>query len=742
MSSFAEKNPARPLTDAQAEVATVLSSDERRRQNELPAILKYWRVARRWYRVILSILVVSMVIGAVVTLLMTPKYTATATIEIARQQDKIVQVQDVRQESNSLDLEFYQTQYALLTSRSLAERVVADLKLTDDNEFFRVMGIKLKSEGFFADSGSKRLNAEQRSERSRKAAEALLDHIRINPLRGSRLVDVSFTSPDPALSMKIANAWTGHFIESNLARRFDATAYARSFLETRLEQLRQRLELSERQLVAYAAGQRIISIPSSNAAGDRSDRPIVAENLATLNTALGEAIADRIKAQSRAGGQSDGATSEALQNTAIASLRQKRAEVAAEYARLLAQFEPGYPQAEATARQLAELDRSIAREVGRVRQGAQTSYSEALLRENVLQERVEQLKGDLLDLKRRSIQYNIYQRDVDTNRQLYDGLLQRYKEIGIAGGVGTNNIAIVDVAKMPEKPSSPRLALNLALAFIVGLIAAGAATFGLEQVDEAVKDPSELERTTNQPILGVIPKAVDGLPLELLRDRKSAQAEAYLSMQTSLQFSTDHGVPKTLAVTSTRPSEAKSITSFALALTLSRTGRRVVLIDCDMRSPSVHHLLGLGNERGVSNFLAGDDRLEQMLLPDASDGFSVLAAGPTPPSAAELLTGLRLPLLFERLLEKYDHVIVDCPPVLGLADAPLIASRVEGVIYVVRSEGPRARLVRQAIERLQAANANLLGVVLTVFEAGRAHYGYGYDYGYGYGRQSESADRT
>jgi capsular exopolysaccharide synthesis family protein len=172
-----------------------------------------------------------------------------------------------------------------------------------------------------------------------------------------------------------------------------------------------------------------------------------------------------------------------------------------------------------------------------------------------------------------------------------------------------------------------------------------------------------------------------------------------------------------------------------MALTLSRTGRRVILVDCDMRSPSVHELLALSNERGVSNFLAGDDQLDQMIVAGGGGGFAVISAGPMPPNAAELLTGSRLPMLFDRLLEQYDHVVVDCPPVLGLADAPLIASRVEGVVYVVRSEGPRARLVRQAIDRLRAANANILGVVLTVFEAKRAHYGYGYDYGYGYGQQ-------
>ena len=538
----------------------------------------------------------------------------------------------------------------------------------------------------------------------------------------------------------MTNAWVQLFIDSNLARRYDSTAYARRFLEQRLGQLRQRLEESERQLVAYASAQKIVNIPSTNSSGERSDRPIAADDLASLNTALSTAIADRVQAESRVTGARGGATAEALQNNAISSLRQRRAEVASDRARLLQQFEPGYPQVEALTRQIDELDRAVAREEGRVQQSAQTSYSEALRREQGLRSQVDTLKNGLLDLRRRSIQYNIYQREVDTNRQLYDGLLQRYKEIGIAGGVGTNNISVVDIAQLPQEPSSPQLPLNLAIALLAGLVLAAGVTLGLEQIDEAIKDPSELDRMTGLPTLGVVP-LLDGQPVALLADRKSAAAEAYLSLQTNLEFSSDHGVPRTLAVTSTRASEGKSVTSFAIALTLARTGRSVVLVDCDMRSPSVHQFVSVANERGVSNFLAGDDKLPEMLVRPAQVDFDVLPAGKLPPSAAELLTGPRLVLLIDRLLETHDHVVIDCPPVLGLADAPLVASKVEGVVYAVQAQGPRGRLVRQAITRLRSANANLLGTVLTMFEVHRAQLGYGYDYGYGYGADKDTLAR-
>lgn len=520
-----------------------------------------------------------------------------------------------------------------------------------------------------------------------------------------------------------------YFID--LDRRFEASAYARRYLEDRLNQLRGKLEESERQVVQYAAAQRIVNIPSGTEAG--GERSIVGDDLARLNGELTSAVADRIRAQSRS---STDVSTEMLTNAAITSLRQKRAEVAADYANMLVKFQPDYPAAKALQSQVAALDKSIAREEGRVRTGLQSNFRDALQREQSLRGRVGSLTGDALDLRRRTIQYNIYQREADTNRQLYDALLQRYKEIGIAGGVGTNNVLVVDSADTPEEPSRPNLMLNLLVSLALGAMAAGATVFALEQIDEAIADPSEVERAIGLPQLGTTP-AVDGAePRDVLADRKSGLTEAYLSVQTNLRFSTQRGVPKSFAVTSTRPGEGKSTTSFALAQTLARIGKKVILLDGDMRSPSVHHLLNLKNEIGVSNFLAADDALSSMIKHVPDVGIDAMSAGPLPPNAAELLNGNRMSLLVERLLETYDHVIVNSPPVLGLADAPLIGSHVEGMIYAVEANGARSSVIRAAINRLRAANVNILGIVLTKFEAKRAHYGYGYEYGYGYGQST------
>lgn len=713
-----------------------------RRQGDderMPLIREYLRITIRWRYVIIGATMACVLLGLIATLLMTPKYTATSTIEISRESSKVTDFQGVERDTSVSDQEFYQTQYGLLRSRTLSERVATQLRLVDDPAFYKLFGSRGDDPAFQLVNG--RYPAAGRTKRQRVAGEILLKNLSVDPTRLSRLVSISFTTPDSGFSARVTNAWADNFIQTNLERKVQATSYGRNLLERQLALQKERLDESQRQLVGYASAQKIINLPSQSSDGHATaERSIVADDLAALNAALSEATAQRIQAEARYNQTGNaGASTEALRNQAINTLRQKRAELAAEYQRLMVQFEPEYPTAKAIQSQINQLDRSIVREEGRVSGSLLADYREAQARERALQGRVEQLKTNYLDLRRRSIQYNIYQQEVDTNRALYDGLLQRFKEIGVAGGVGVNNISVVDAADVPEKPSSPRLAINLLVSLLAGLGLGTLLAFALEQIDEAIADPSEVQRRLGLPLLGSVPKVDAGTPKEALLDRKSDLFDAYLAVQTNLAFTTEHGVPRTFAVTSTRPAEGKSTTALALATTLARAHRRVILVDGDMRSPSVHHLGGVDHDRGLSNFLAGQEDIGSLTFPMTELGFTAMSAGPIPPNAAELLTGDRLAILLQRLLQDYDHVVIDSPPVMGLADAPLIASRVEGVIYAVESHGIRSTLAKTAIGRLASANVHIFGAVLTKFEARKAHYGYGYTYGYDYGRGDAKA---
>jgi len=685
-----------------------------------PILVQYWTMARRWKLVIIAIMTLAVLGGVLATLLATPQYTAATQIEISRDQQNVTNVEGLEPEAARQDQEFYQTQYTLLQSRSLAERVARQLNLGNNVEFWEAHGL--------ANEGSE--NLDQRA-RLAQAANVLLGNVEVLPISRSRLIDIEYTSASPDISARIANTWAQQFIQASMDRRFASTADAREFLEGRLAELAQRVQESERTLVNFASEKGIVALSTERSADGRTavDRTLVSADLEALNSALADAIADRVSAQAAVG---SGAGEAEIQNASIGSLRQRRAELQSEYSRLMVQFEPGYPAARALQEQIGSLDAAIAREERRVGSSRQTAYNEAVRREAGLRARVEALKGRLDQQSRDYIQYNIYQRDADTNRQLYDSLLQRYKEIGVAG-VAANNIAIVDQARAPGSPSSPSLINNLLIAIILGAGLAGLVVLALEQIDEGLRDPADVKRLLELPLLGSVPDLEEDNPIELLADPKSQLSEAYLSVRSNLAFSTDHGVPRSLIVTSSRPSEGKSTTAYALAVVLSRTSNRTILIDADMRSPSIHSFAGGNNDRGLSNFLAGDKDWASLVQTDAAGGrLHYLPAGPMPPSAAELLSSERMTQLLAQLADHYDHVVIDSPPLLGLADAPLLASSVEGVVFVVESGGVAVRGLRAALGRLRMAHAHIFGVVLTKLHA-QSGFGYGYGYGYTYG---------
>jgi len=695
---------------------------------------------RKW--LLIGSVLGAMLLGLVVTLLTTPQYTSKAVVEIQRETRNFTNVDGVdSRNSTTVDPEFYETQAGLLQSVTLAGSVATSNRLQDDARFFEMFKSR-KAREWFKD-GRLVPGASSRDDRVREAADILLAHTKVEIERLSRLATVSFSSPDVAFSKKIVDAWVAHFIQATLDRRYAATAYARQFLESRLGQLRTRIDQAEQQLVDYAAKQGIVNLPSeasgSAGGGSTNERSLVAEDLVALNKELATATAERIEAQSRLGA-GGGNVQEALSNTGISQMRSRRAELASQYAEMLEKFDPAYAPAKALRSQIAALDQSIGREETRIRSTLQQTYVAAQKREAALNSRVAELKGGLFDLRRRSTQYNILMREVDTNRQLYDALLQRYKEIGVAGGVGVNNIAVVDPGDVPDKPSSPKMLLNLAFAMLAGLLAGAALAFALEQLEDSLSDPAEVVELLHIPLIGVIPKVANE-PLESLRDVKSPLSEAYFSVQTSLALTTTHGFPRTLVVTSSRPNEGKSLTSLGLAKALADLGRKVVLIDGDIRSPSVHGMVGANPAPGLSNVLAGAATAAAVIQESGIANLSIIAAGPQPPSVAALLARAGVQALFATLLEAFDHVVVDAPPVMGFADAPLIASQVEGVCFVMEAHGTKKSSARTAIARLRGSETTILGAIVTKFDTKRAFSGYGYDYGYGYGYGETNADR-
>nr|WP_036165549.1 polysaccharide biosynthesis tyrosine autokinase [Lysobacter dokdonensis] len=688
---------------------------------------EYWQVLRdrRW--VIAGVTAAVVALALAVTLLATPIFRASSTLQIERDTMKIMDVEGLTPTESPMDRDFYQTQYELLRSRSLARRVVQDLRLVQAPLFADLVAN--------VDAGledKQATPAAQREARERALVETALESLTIEPVRNSRLVRVNFDSADPALSARIANAWADAFIASNLERRFDASSYARKYLEERLAQSKARLEDSEKALVAFATQEQIVNVGENQPS-------LSAQNLGELNAALALAQAARIRAQAawdqaRAG---DGlGLPQVVQSPLIQKLRESRSLLAAQYQEQLRTFKADYPDMRRLAGQIAETDRQIATEVAHIRAAVRSEYDAARAQEGLLEGRMSGLKNDVLDLQGRSIQYNILRREAETNRQLYDGLLQRYKEIGVVGGVGANNVSVIDRAFVPERRHSPRIPLNLAVGVLLGLFAGVLTAFLLHHLDRRMHSPQALEEALGLPVLGAIPRLPNGTsPQMASTDARSPFAEAYRSVRTSLQFATDHGLPRSLLITSAGPSEGKSTTARELARNIAQTGKRVVLVDADLRKPSLHRLLDVSNASGLSNVLAGAADIADVLRAAPGETFSVITAGPLPPNPPELLAGDRLARMLDALRDRFDIVVIDGPPVLGLADAPLLAHVAEGTLLIAAAGHTRRDALRGALRRLSSTRGRMLGTLLTRFDLERKgdDYGYGSYAYYGYG---------
>jgi polysaccharide biosynthesis transport protein len=382
---------------------------------------------------------------------------------------------------------------------------------------------------------------------------------------------------------------------------------------------------------------------------------------------------------------------------------------------------------------IKEIDRQIAAEVGTIRNALKAAYESSLSEESEMKARIETLREEVLNLQKRGIQYNVLKREVDTNRGLYNSLLQRYKEVDIAGGIGTSNVFIVERAALALAPSEPNIPRYLIIALAMGFGLGVTCTIVLEMLDDRVRAPDEMEQISGLATLGIIPRPDEGQAGDALIDPRSAMSEAYRSFATALQFSTETGLPRSIAVTSAGPGEGKSTTVLAIARHFAQMGLRVLLIDGDLRKPSLHAKQGLDNAIGFSNFLTGASMPPEVIQKTDYPNLAFMASGPLPPNAADLLSGARIYLLISLGSEVFDLIIFDAPPLLGLADAQLIASATAATIFVVGAGDQRRGMIRSALRRLQLARVNVLGSVMTKFHAKSAGYAYAYSYKYSYG---------
>lgn len=693
---------------------------------------KVWSAAWRNRGLILAIMAASLALGVISLFLTDPTYRARASVEINNQPVKILGTEDSQPVTNSQETDrLLQTQIDILRSKTLAERVAEDLNLASSDDFLLAQGIKPKSD----------ILREQ-------VLQALRDNLVVSLPRNTRVVPVSFDSSDPKLAAQIANLYVQNLISGNLQRHFDTSAYSKEFLQNQLQLTKGRLENSERALLAYARSVGLVD-PSAgggdpNNPGNNAPRSLTSANLIDLNQSLAAVKAARIQAEGRWRAAQATPTMnlpEVLSNPAIQQMTQKRAELQSLYEQEAQRRMPEHPAVKQAAAAIAELDRQISTLATGIRNSIRNQYDIAVKQEAQLAGTVGQLKGATLAEQQLGIRYNILKREVDTNRELYNGLLQRFKEVSAEAGVTSNNISIVDRADPPLLPISPRPFVNLMLALLVGVLVAAAVVAVRELFKDGVRAPEELETRFGLPLLGHVPRVSRAAVASAeLANPRSLVAEAYQAIRTSVELSTVGGTPKSLLVTSSRPGEGKSTTALVMARDAARAGRKVLLIDADMRRPSLHMLLEVDKDPGLSSFLTQQIPAETIIVETDTPGLFFMPAGPKPPNPAELVSGAGIRALLKYLSERYDQIIIDSPPVLGLADAPRLASIVDATMLVVEANKSQRGAIDSAIRRLHAAHAHLIGAVLVKFDIKKADFGSEYllEY-YTYGDETRPA---
>jgi succinoglycan biosynthesis transport protein ExoP len=708
---------------------------------------------RKW--TILIIFAVFAVFSVVRTYLAPPVYRASTTLQIERFIPRVFDYKDVTpMDQSDENADFLQTNYELLKSRTLAERAVEEIGLRKspppavDAPAAKPAAAPAPAGGSFLEDFFNRLRkgptpveVDAATREDNALVEAFLSSLTVEPVRRSRLVRLHFDSTDPFFAAKAVNTLAQSFININLERRFEASAYAKTFLEEKLLQTKAKLEDSERELVKFSRDLEIFNVDEKQS--------ISSQNLQEFNGAVAKAEQERIRAEAlykQAQANPDSLPS-VRENLAIVNLKQNKAKLDAEYQDNLKVYKPAFPKMQQLQAQIQEIDKHLRDEYEEVRQTALASFRAARSQELMLKERLGGAKQQLLDLQGRSIRYSILKREVDTNRQLYDGLLQRLKEIGVAGGVGVNNISVVDKAQIPVYPYKPDLNRNVSMGLAIGLLVGLLVAWLLEHLDDSIRFADDVERETGAPVLGVVPKmkpmeaGKNGLALSPHMDPTSAFSEAYRSVRTALQFSTASGAPRRLVVTSSSKDEGKSTTALALAINFAQMGKPVLLVDADLRNPVLHKLLQLDNERGLSNYLSGHVGVMEIVHRTQVPNLFVMTTGPLPPNPVELLSSMKLLAMLSQCEEHFAHVIVDGPPVLGIADSIVLSNQVDNSVFVIESGKTRKGHAKAALKRLHQAGVHPLGVILTKIDSYHDLYGYN-TYYYQYAKPSIGTKQT
>ena len=668
-------------------------------------------VKRRWAVLAVFIIVAGTV--AFQTLTAVPIYQATVKILIERQTPRILQ-EPGSESSESFGDEFYQTQYKLLESRTLARKVVDKLNLKKNPQYAAMFNFSPTDTDEMKQLAEEGLTA------------SIAGGVKVTPVRGSSLVDVSFSNPDPKFAATLVNCLAQCYIEQSLDLRFAASQEATTWLKGKLTDARSKLEESEAKLNQYKREQNIVTVEDKES--------ITSEKLEQLNKDLIAAQTHRMEVETRYNEVTHGhPIAQVLDNPMIQVLRAQEAKLVAEQSEAAKRYGEGHPRMLQLSNELGTTRAKINTAMSQVVQTIINEYNMAKAQEDNLKAALNVTKVASQDLGDRAIQYRVLLRDVETNRALYENVLKTLKTISATENVPSTNIRTVDPATVPRAPISPRVSHNLTMGMVMGLGMGLLLAFGLETLDTTLKIPEELEKWLGFPNLAMVPHV--SFPAGQEEDASAALfvhhglepmvSECYRGLRSSILFSTPGHAPRILLVTSTLPSEGKTVTTANLATVMAKAEPQVLVVDSDLRRPTLHRIFNVPKEPGLTSFLVGETD-ELPFVPTFIPNLFIIPSGPVPPNPSELLGSTRMEEFLRRAQEQFGLVILDSSPIMSVTDAAILSTKVEGVLLVIKAEAVPRKAAMDAVGQLQDFKAPILGTVLNNVPIHRDGYYYNY----------------
>lgn len=699
---------------------------------------------RKW--LILFSLVISIFVAIIATFSTVPLYIASATIEIKPDMPKITSFEDILDAEGRNAYDYYETQFKLIRSKTLAEIVVADLKKNTVNSKVKknadsasylklikdtIYGLISKEQPARAKTVTKKSTQLAEQKVTESEINSFLSGLNVGPVGNTRLASISYVSSDPEFASMAANTVADNYIEWLLERRVGTSKSAKEFLETQLDEVKIKIERAEETLASYAKQVDIVSLDK--------DIDLNYKQLVEITDSLSKLETAKIKKQALYKEVKSGNYAylpDVISNPQIQKLTEEYAKLKSDYDNLAAIYGPNYPDIKQISSQLSGVQAELKTSLSGIAESIKKDYEATIEQEKLLKEKAEEKKERSSELNQQSIQYRILEREVETNKTIYNDLLQRLKETEVTSAIKETNVQVVDYASVPKFPFKPNMKTNLLYSVMVGLMMGCFLSFGLEFFNTKLRDEEEIKKKFSYiPYLGAIPYAeetdIGQLEKIVHTNPRSVVAEAFRVIRTSILYSSPDHPPKTILVTSSQPIEGKTTSSSNLALSMHQSNLKTLLVDGDLRKPRLHKMFSVnGNDVGLSTYLVGKEILDNIVVESNIEGLDIIQSGPIPPNPAELLGSKKMKNLLEVLSEKYEHIIIDGAPITGFADSRLLSRLVDGVLLITSVGVTQKNVLKNSIDEIRKVGGRILGTVVNRLDTSRDKYKYNYYYYY------------